>query len=106
MYATTYDFDEEVLVEIAVVDDLIFYSQGDYPIWYMTSSCTLYPCPILNVTAHDVWDVIIAWCAEWVRSPCELEAPSELCSILHAIYKTYSRDNEERYFQPHQLDNR
>lgn len=109
MYATTYEFDEndvEVLVEIVVVDDLIFYSQGDYHIWYMTSSCTLYPRPVLNVITHDLSDVISMGRKEWVLSHEWRRMPSRLQSILHDIYKIYSSETEERYFQLHQLDDR
>lgn len=109
MYATTYEFDEndvEVLLEIVVVDDLIFYSGGNYPIWYMTSICTLYPRPILNVTTHDLRDVIIAERKEWVHVFSEHQTTIGLQSILHDIYKIYSSETEERYFQLHQLDDR
>lgn len=109
MYATTYEFDEndvEVLLEIVVVDDLIFYSQGEYPNWYMTSSCTLYPRPVLNVITHDLSDVISMGRKEWVLSHEWRRMPSRLQSILHDIYKIYSSETEERYFQLHQLDDR
>ncbi len=105
MYATTYVFDESddrLLIEIVVIDDLIFYSNGEYPRWYVTNSCVLGK---IFITTYDL-SIVINDGYLSVRSRVDRRAPRNICAILHSIYKTYSLDEEEPYFQTHQLDDR
>ncbi len=106
MYATAYTFgeyDDKALLEIVVVDDLIFYTNDEYPRWYMANNCVL---GRLSVTIYDLSTVINDDCEEFVDSVVNRVAPRNVASILYAIHNTYSLDEEKMYFQTHQLDDR
>jgi hypothetical protein len=109
MYATTYDIDlgndGDLLLELVLVDDIIFHCYGDDE-WYAFYSCTLEDIRCVSaLNLGSILDLKRYGTVYDIANNCEL-IPSALCSILNTIRTVYRFPAEEHTFKRHSLDSR
>lgn len=104
MYATTYDIDfddDYILVELVLVDDIIFYN-GGHGYWYLSHVCRF---GANTTVAHNLVNMISLGRYGIVYGLYDCEHASlDLHCILNHIRVVYRFKREEVIFKPHRLD--